>query len=78
LVGELSRDHVPESAAKDQPASAYAERRPPAIAPGAAMQTALETMASLDCERLMVVDDDRRLAGLLCLNRRHGRFCVDG
>jgi CBS domain-containing protein len=41
------------------------------------MSEALEIMSRLDEERLAVVDPDGELVGLLCLNRKHGHFCVD-
>ncbi|HEV8451845.1 MAG TPA: CBS domain-containing protein [Gaiellales bacterium] len=77
LVGELRRDLIPDSAEGDAPARAYAGGRPPTISAEASMGEAMQHLERLDSERLAVIDDDGRLTGLLCLNRRHGRFCVD-
>ena len=77
LVGELTRDLIPESADDAAPARGYAGDHPPTISPHASMGQAMERLEQLGSERLVVIDEDGRLTGLLCLNRRHGRFCVD-
>ena len=77
LVGELTRDLIPDSADDAAPARGYAGDRPPTISPHASMGQAMERLEQLGSERLAVIDEDGRLTGLLCLNRRHGRFCVD-
>jgi CBS domain-containing protein len=77
LAGALRREALPESAAGHEPALGYVGSTPATIAPDARMTTALETLAALDSERLMVVDGEGRLTGMLCLNRRNGHFCVD-
>ena len=77
LVGELTRDLIPDSADDAAPARGYAGDRPATISPHASMGQAMERLEQLGGERLAVIDDDGRLTGLLCLNRRHGRFCVD-
>jgi CBS domain-containing protein len=77
VAGELGRDDVPSSAADGEHAAAYASE-PHLIAPDATMRAAIDTLTELDAERLTVVDDDGHLAGMLCLNRSHGRFCMDG
>ena len=77
LVAELSREQLPESAAAGEPARAYADARPETIGPEVPVQEALDRLQALGGERLCVVDADRRLAGLLCLNGRHNAFCTD-
>jgi CBS domain-containing protein len=77
LVGELTRDLIPDSADDAAPARGYSGDRPPTISPHASIGQAMERLEQLGSERLAVIDEDGRLAGLLCLNRRHGRFCVD-
>jgi CBS domain-containing protein len=77
LVGELTRDLIPDSADDAAPARGYAGDRPPTISPHDSMGQAMERLEQLGSERLAVIDDEGRLTGLLCLNRRHGRFCVD-
>jgi CBS domain-containing protein len=77
LLGDLARDQVPGAEADDEPARLHADDDPPTIAPGAPMQEALDRLRELETERLCVVDADRRLLGLLCLNGRHNAFCAD-
>jgi CBS domain-containing protein len=77
VLAELGRDEVPSSALDSEHAAAYGSE-PHLIAPDATMQAAVDTLTELDGERLVVVDEDGRLAGMLCLNRSHGRFCMDG
>jgi CBS domain-containing protein len=77
VLAELGRDEVPSSAQDSEHAAAYGSE-PHLIAPDATMQAAVDTLTELDGERLVVVDEDGRLAGMLCLNRSHGRFCLDG
>jgi CBS domain-containing protein len=76
VTGELGRDDVPASADAAEHAADYSSD-PHLIAPDATMRAAIDTLTELDGERLVVVDGDGRLAGMLCLNRSHGRFCVD-
>jgi len=72
---ELGRDDVPASAEAAEHAAGYGSE-PHLIAPEASMRAAIDTLRELDGDRLVVVDGDGRLAGMLCLNRRDGRFCV--
>jgi CBS domain-containing protein len=75
VTGELGRDDVPSSADEAEHAADYSSD-PHLIAPDATMRAAIETLTEVDGERLVVVDADGRLAGMLCLNRRDGRFCM--
>jgi CBS domain-containing protein len=75
-AGELSRDDVPEAAHADQPAGRYAGAGQ-TIGAGKPMTAALEQMERLDQERLAVVGSGGEILGLLCLNRKHGHFCVE-
>jgi CBS domain-containing protein len=38
----------------------------------------VELLDAEQSDRLPVVDDGGRLVGLVCFNRKHGHFCVDG
>jgi CBS domain-containing protein len=75
LLGELSREQLPETAAGDEPIGG---RTVPAltIASGSSIEQAIERLTELGGDRLTVVDASGQMAGLLCLNRSHGRFCV--
>ena len=75
VTGELGRDDVPSSADEAEHAADYSSD-PHLIAPDATMRAAIDTLTEVDGERLVVVDADGRLAGMLCLNRRDGRFCM--
>ena len=44
--------------------------------PGAT-RSALDEIEARDLDRIPVVDGDA-LVGLICFNKRHGHFCVDG
>jgi CBS domain-containing protein len=75
-AGELSRYHVPAGADPDGPIARYAVAGA-TIGAEEPMSAALESMERLDHERLAVVGGDGTLLGLLCLNRKHGHFCID-
>lgn len=75
-AGELRRDDLPPSLPAEGPVGGLA-RPGETIGPDRPMSEALEIMSRLDEERLAVVDPDGELVGLLCLNRKHGHFCVD-
>ena len=75
VTGELGRDDLPPSADEAEHAADYSSDAH-LIAPDATMRAAMETLDELDGERLVVVDGEGRLTGMLCLNRSHGRFCI--
>jgi CBS domain-containing protein len=75
-AGELRRDDLPADADSEQPVGGFAVVGE-TIEPDRPMVAALELMARVDQERLAVVDAGGGLLGLLCLNRKHGHFCVD-
>jgi CBS domain-containing protein len=47
----------------------------PRLAPDDTVSRALELLGA-DVDRVPVVDEDGRLQGLVCLNRRRGAFCA--
>ena len=49
----------------------------PVIGPDESVAAALPLASDAFENRLVVVGDDGKLAGLLCLNRRDGYLCVD-
>jgi CBS domain-containing protein len=77
VVGELTRESIPSSADDAAPATRFSSGLPDVIAPGDSMADAMRRLEELGGERLTVVDAEGHLAGLLCLNRRNGQFCVD-
>jgi CBS domain-containing protein len=66
---------LPDTAAADERAIDYAEPNPPTIAPDASATSAFEQTAASPNRRVLVVDEERRLLGLLCLNAARTGFC---
>jgi len=78
FAGAIGRDDLPDAAAGDEAASAYARRDVPMVGPDAAMPEALAVMEERGEHRLVVLDGDgETLVGLLCLDRTGTSFCVD-
>jgi CBS domain-containing protein len=48
------------------------------VRPEDPVDRAVELLEADQSERLPVVSGDGTLVGLVCFNRRHGHFCVDG
>jgi CBS domain-containing protein len=48
------------------------------VRPDDPVSRALELLDAEQGERLPVVEVDGTLVGLVCFNRKHGHFCVDG
>jgi CBS domain-containing protein len=71
----LDRDDLPAEAADDEPALRYA-RDGGTIAPEAPVAEALARLAPLEEPRLVVVDPDGALLGLICLTGGGTQFCV--
>ncbi len=77
LVGAVSRERL---ATESDGHSSLARLADPAIArigPHETVARVLELLDSAGSERLPVVDDDDRLLGLICWNRRKRHFCID-
>ena len=77
-AGHVLREDVPESragrgAAPARTCAATARRS----APDDSVADALPLASDAFDNRLVVVGDDGRLEGLLCLNKRDGYLCVD-
>jgi CBS domain-containing protein len=66
---------LPAAAAPTEPALVYAERDPETIAPDASEAEAFARAAASPNRRVIVLDDDHNLLGLLCLNRGRTGFC---
>jgi CBS domain-containing protein len=69
---------IPEAADPDAPALDYTETDPQTISPDADAETAFARTAAAPSRRLIVLDHDRTLVGLLCLNQAHTGFCGAG
>jgi CBS domain-containing protein len=66
---------IPVGADSDERAAAYADPEPDTISPGEPAITAFERAAASPHRRVIVVDDDGSLLGLLCLDVSRTRFC---
>jgi CBS domain-containing protein len=66
---------LPTEAAPTEPAVAYAEQAPETIPPEASADEAFARAAASPNRRVIVLDDDHNLLGLLCLNQSRTRFC---
>ena len=67
--------HVPPDAALGDRAIAYVDPRAETISPFASADEAFERAAASPNRRVIVLDDDQNLLGLLCLNPSRTGFC---
>jgi len=75
--GAIERDRLPDGAADDEPAAAYADLHPVSVRPELAMSEAIALMESRSEPRLIVLDEDGvTLRGLLCAKRDVSEFCI--
>lgn len=66
---------IPETAGDDERAVAYAEAEPDTIAPDTPADVAFERTNASPYRRVIVLDEDDTLLGLLCLDKTRTRFC---
>lgn len=71
--GAITR--LPAEAAPTDPALAYADPEAETISPHASADEAFERAAASPNRRVIVLDDDQNLVGLLCLNPTRTGFC---
>jgi CBS-domain-containing membrane protein len=76
-VGHVLREDVPEAEPDEAPLLSHVRRECPTIGPDDSVADALPWASDAFDNRLVVVDEEGRLAGLLCLNKRDGYLCVD-
>jgi CBS domain-containing protein len=75
--GHVLREDVPDAEPDEAPLLPHVRRECPTIGPDVSVAEALPLASERFEDRLVVVGDDGRLEGLLCLNRRNGVLCVD-
>jgi CBS domain-containing protein len=68
---------LPEDAGPTELALAYAEQDPETIPPDASDDEAFARATASPSRRVIVLDDERNLLGLLCLNKNRTGFCSD-
>jgi CBS domain-containing protein len=73
LVGAVTA--IPADAGADERAAVYVEPEPDTISPEETAIAAFDRAAASAHRRVIVVDDDGSLLGLLCLNVSRTRFC---
>lgn len=73
FVGAVTE--IPDDAHADAPARDYADHEPDTIAPTASADDAFARASANPNRRVIVLDDDRHLLGLLCLNQSRTKFC---
>ena len=67
--------HIPPDASPRDRALDYVDPDPETISPDASADEAFERAAASPNRRVIVLDDDNNLLGLLCLNKSRTRFC---
>ena len=77
LAGVVDRDGLPAAAADHERALDHARTEVMRVAPDTALRAARAWLDDHDERRLVVVEADGTLRGLLCLNRRRTGFCRD-
>jgi CBS domain-containing protein len=66
---------IPDDADPNAPARDFAEAHPETISPNESAAVAFELTARNPARRVVVVDDDGMLLGLVCVDRSRTRFC---
>jgi CBS domain-containing protein len=77
FLGAVTRDHIGDAVAGDTTLGQLAEAGA-LVRPEEPVARAVELLDADGSDRLPVVAGDGTLVGLICFNRRHGHFCVDG
>src|SRR5262245_58142462 len=72
---EATISRIPSEAAPDEPAVRYADAAPPLISESSSVADALEVLDHRANGRLVVVDEERTLRGLVCLTSDGQEFC---
>ena len=77
FLGAVTRESLPADADGDAPLAPIAAAGELRVAPGDPVSRAMDEIEARGLDRIPVVDGEQ-LVGLVCFNRRHGHFCVDG
>ncbi len=77
LLGVVSRERLAAESDGDLTLARLADSAIARIGPHETVDRVLELLDIAGSERLPVVDDDDRLLGLICFNRRKRHFCID-
>ena len=66
---------LPAGALDGEPVIGFADASPVSLGPDESASTAFELAARLPHRRVVVLDEQRNLLGLLCLNEARTKFC---
>lgn len=78
FIGALTREQIEGDVADASTVGELLGDDGALVRPEEPVDRALELLDAEQTERLPVVAEDGTLVGLVCFNRRHGHFCVDG
>jgi CBS domain-containing protein len=79
FVGTVERPDLPDSAAAEEPAQAYARLDAERVGPERLVRDVIPRLNETREGRLVVVDEDgETLRGMLCLRNTYDAFCTDG
>ncbi len=78
FLGAITRDSIPDDAAGELALGTLAQADGDLVAPQDPVARVVELLDARQTDRLPVVDEGGAIVGLVCFNRRHGHFCVDG
>ena len=78
FLGAVRREGIDAGVAGDTPLGELAGADEALVRPEDPVSRAVELLDAEQTDRLPVVTGDGALVGLVCFNRRHGHFCVDG
>jgi CBS domain-containing protein len=72
---EATISAIPAEATSDEPAVRYADEAPPVVGESTSVGDALEILERRPNGRLVVLDEERSLLGLVCLTSDGQEFC---
>src|SRR5688500_13136855 len=78
FLGTSRREGIDGDVAGDTPLGQLAGAGDALVRPEDPVARAVELLDAEQTDRLPVVTGEGTLVGLVCFNRRHGHFCVDG
>ena len=78
FLGAVTREAVGAGTAAETTLARLAGDDDTLVRPEDTVGRVVELLEAEQTDRLPVVTVDGRLVGLVCFNRRHGHFCVDG
>ncbi len=77
FLGAVTREHVGDGVPDDTTLAGLAAESA-LVRPEEPVDRVVALLEADGSDRLPVVEGDGTLVGLVCFNRRHGHFCVDG